>query len=203
MHRQDAASSVHTCTVRLVDPTTAQSSVSLQAGADFEDSPDQASQGLFAAAAPANSPALLTWDSFRNQAKPGDTLRLAGDESSLSGPPAQSAQGLVMPAGSNTPLTQHADVAAWATSTVSGGWANPRGSRAEGLHQSSAAGTGAGPIQQAAISQAYQTPEADAAAAGAEGEGLRGQTSETVSSQAERLLQLAEVILLSVIRLSI
>ena len=203
LHGQGAAaSSLHACTNRQGDPTVAHSITCLQAATQSEDSPDQASQGLSAATVPADSPALLTWDRFRTQARPGDTLKLTGDESASSGPPAQSAQGLVVPAGSSLPLTHQADLAAWASSTASGGLANPRG-RAQGPLQSPAAGTEADHSQQAVISQANQTPEAGAAAAGAEGEGLRGQASETISTQAERLLQLAEVMHKSVTLLSV
>ena len=90
--------------------------------------------------------ALVTWDTFRSLAKPGDRLRLTGDApsaaSSAPGPISSApratlsastdshssadaalsaAQGLVMPAGRSRTLNIDADVAMWAVSSAEGG----------------------------------------------------------------------------------
>ena len=90
-------------------------------------------------------PAPVTWASFKSLAKPGDRLRLIGGalhtsegalavpgnalsaaQQSPAGPSAlggdaslSSAQGLVLPAGSNVPLVTDTDVGRWAVSLAS------------------------------------------------------------------------------------
>ena len=63
------------------------------------------------------TPAVISWDSFKSLAKPGDRLRLVGDNM-VSSENANSSQaisfGVVTPAASGGPLVTKADVAKWA-----------------------------------------------------------------------------------------
>jgi len=74
--------------------------------------------------------ALVTWESFKSLAKPGDRLRLVGDSLSLAGEAGTPAEGVVMPAGSGMPFVTDGDVAAWGSSTAAGDSESPRAAAA-------------------------------------------------------------------------
>ena len=76
----------------------------------------QASQTGQSENSPASGAVVISWDSFKALAKPGDRLRLSGDCTNLTPDGVQSAEGSVMPAGSDKLLTSDADVAAWGAS---------------------------------------------------------------------------------------
>ena len=151
------------------------------------------SQAAQAAASPeqaAHSSALVSWDTFKSLAKPGDRLRLTGDASpvpgatscgprdSLSASPDRhpnpdaalsAAQGVVMPAGSTPPLDSDADVAIWAASS-----AHRDSDPALGLGTTAAAD---GAVDRASTAQQQ----------------MWRATPPAASSQADKLMMLAEV----------
>jgi hypothetical protein len=127
--------------------------------------------------------ALVTWESFKSLAKPGDSISLPGQTDTQ-------AQGVVMPAGSGMPLVTDDDVAAWGSSTAAGdGTSSTAASaapscadRAEPQHSSVSAWDGA-------------TPTGDEATCVEDGQNAWGHRLQAASSQAEKLLVLAEVTL--------
>ena len=127
----------------------------------------------------ATAPAVISWDSFKSLAKPGDRLRLVGDSIVPSGD-ANSSQatpfGVVTPAASGTPLVTNAKVAEWAADASS--IDQQAGDEAE------LAGTNNLP--------AWDGPTMDDAAVGDDHMQWR-QTLEAAGCQAEKLLVLAEV----------
>ncbi len=134
--------------------------------------------------------ALVTWESFKSLAKPGDRLRLVGDSLSLAGEAGTPAEGVVMPAGSGMPLITDGDVAAWGSSTVAGESTSPRAApaalrmaeRADPQDSSMSAWDGA-------------MPTGDEAACVGDGHSAWGHRLQAATSQAEKLLVLAEVTL--------
>lgn len=144
-------------------------------------SPHQAVEQEAAESAPPHSvaPAVVSWDSFKSLAKPGDRLRLIGDSTVPSGD-ANTGQttsfGVVTPAGSGLPLATSADVAEWVTDVSSA--ARQTGDDAE------LAGTG--------NYHAWHDLRIGDPAVG-DGQMQWGHRLEAARSQAEKLLVLAEV----------
>lgn len=144
-------------------------------------SPHQAvgQEAVWPAPPHASAPAVVSWDSFKSLAKPGDRLRLIGDSSVPSGDAntGQTASfGVVTPAGSGLPLITSADVAEWLTDMSSA--AQQTGDGAE------LAGTGNYP--------AWDNVRIGDPAVG-DDQMQWGQRLEAARSQAEKLLVLAEV----------
>ncbi len=134
--------------------------------------------------------ALVTWESFKTLAKPGDRLRLVGDSLSLAGEAGTPAEGVVMPAGSGMPLVTDGDVAAWGSSTAAGDSTSPRAasaalSRAERVE----------PQDSKMSAWDGAPPTGDEAACVGDGQSAWGHRLQAASSQAEKLLVLAEVTL--------
>ena len=127
---------------------------------------------------PTTAPAVISWDSFKSLAKPGDRLRLVGDSSVPSGY-ANSSQttafGVITPAASGMPLVTNADVAEWA--------ADESGFQ-QTEHEAELAGIGNLP--------AWDGLRIDDAAVG-DDHMQWGQRLEAASSRAGKLLVLAEV----------
>ena len=132
--------------------------------------------------------ALVTWQSFKSLAKPGDRLRLVGDSLSLAGEAGTSAEGVVMPAGSGMPLVIDGDVAAWVSSTAAGDSTSPRAASAA---LSGAERADPQDSKMSAWDGAATT--GDEAACVGDGHGAWGHRLQAASSQAEKLLVLAEV----------
>ncbi|KAL3155726.1 hypothetical protein ABBQ32_012747 [Trebouxia sp. C0010 RCD-2024] len=66
------------------------------------------------------TPAVISWDSFKSHAKPGDKLRLVGNHALPSGDANNAMSlGVVTPAASGMPFVMHADVAEWAADVSS------------------------------------------------------------------------------------
>ena len=143
-------------------------------------SPHPAAEQEGATSAPPHStaPAVISWDSFKSLAKPGDRLRLVGD-SMVPAEYGNSNQtipfGVVTPAASGMPLVTNADVAEWAAdeSAVQGSG-----------HETDLAGIGNLP--------ALDEPRTDDIAV-RDDQMQWGQRLAAASSQAEKLLVLAEV----------
>lgn len=147
-------------------------------GAAESSSPHQAvgQEAVWPAPLHSTAPAVVSWDSFKSLAKPGDRLRLIGDSTSPSGdakPGQTTSFGVVTPAGSGLPLVTSADVAEWVTAA-----AQPTGDDAE------LAGTGNLP--------ALDDLRIDDPAVG-DDQMQWGHRLEAAGSQAEKLLVLAEV----------
>lgn len=145
-------------------------------------SPDPAAEQEAAWSAPPHSTtasAVISWDSFKSLAKPGDRLRLVGDNIVPSGDTNSSQAipfGIVTPAASDMPLVTNAEVAEWAADASSPD--QQPGNDAE------LAGTDNLP--------AWDGPRMDAAAVG-DDHMQWGQRLDAAGSQAEKLLVLAEV----------
>ena len=132
----------------------------------------------------------MTWESFKTLAKPGDRLRLVGDSLSLAGEAGTPAEGVVMPVGSGQPLVTDGDVAAWGFSTAAGDSTSPRAasaalSRAERVE----------PQDSSMSAWDGAPPTGDEAACVGDGHTAWGHRLQAGSSQAEKLLVLAEVTL--------
>lgn len=134
--------------------------------------------------------ALVTWESFKSMAKPGDRLRLVGDSLSLAGEAGTPAEGVVMPAGSGMPLVTIGHVAAWGSSTAAGDSTGPTAASAALSRVERAE------PQDSKMSAWVGTPTTgDEAACVEGGHGAWGHRLQAASSQAEKLLVLAEVTL--------
>ena len=134
--------------------------------------------------------ALVTWESFRSLAKPGDCLRLVGDSLSLAGEAGAPAEGVVMPAGSGMPLVTDGDVAAWGSSTATEDSTSPRAASA------ALSGAERADPQDSSISVwDGATPAGDEVACVGDVHSAWGHRLQAAGSQAEKLLVLAEVIL--------
>ena len=132
--------------------------------------------------------ALVTWESFKTLAKPGDCLRLVRDSLSLAGEAETPAEGVVMPAGSGMPLVTDGDVAAWGSSTAAG---DSTSLRAASAALSRAERADPQDIKMSAWDGAM--PIGDEAACVGDGQSAWGYRLQAASSQAEKLLVLAEV----------
>ena len=126
-----------------------------------------------------NAPAVISWDSFKSLAKPGDRLRLVGD-SLVPSENANSSQaisfGVITPAASGRPLVTEADVAKWA--------ANESSVVQQTGHEAELAGIG--------NLSAWDGQRIGDTAVG-DDQMQWGQRLEAANSQAEKLLVLAEV----------
>ena len=148
---------------------------------------DPASQGLPllpSQASPADQAALVTWESFKSLAKPGDRLRLLGDGLSLPEDVTNAVEGVMVPVGSGMPLVTDSDVAAWGSNMQAGDSAGPTVT----------------PVDETAMTANDGIAAGDGATsfgvdADADGDGQKawGLTLEVAGSQAEKLLVLAEV----------
>lgn len=150
-------------------------------GAAESSSPHQAvgQEAVWPAPLHSTAPAVVSWDSFKSLAKPGDWLRLIGDSTMPSGdanPGQTTSFGVVTPAGSGLPLVTSADVAEWMTDVSLA--AQPTGDDAE------LAGTGNLP--------ALDDLRIDDPAVG-DDQMQWGRRLEAARSQAEKLLVFAEV----------
>ncbi|KAL0022404.1 hypothetical protein WJX77_008671 [Trebouxia sp. C0004] len=145
-------------------------------------------RGLTSPSSLPDKAALVTWESFKTLAKPGDRLRLVGNSLSLAGEAGTPVEGAVMPAGSGMPLVTDGDVAAWGSSTAAGDSTSPtapsaalsRAERADVQNNSRSAWHGS-------------PPTGDEAADVGDGQCAWVHSLQAASSQAEKLLLLAEV----------
>ena len=143
-------------------------------------SPHPAAEQEGATSAPPRStaPAVISWDSFKSLAKPGDRLRLVGD-SMVPAEYGNSSQtvpfGVVTPAASGMPLVTNADMAGWAADESVGQGTG---------HETDLAGIGNLPVSDG--------PRTDDIAV-RDDQMQWGQRLEAASSQADKLLVLAEV----------
>ena len=75
---------------------------------------------------PDDPAALVTLESFQSLAKPGDRLRLLGDNITFGTDTGKAEKGFVLPAASGIPLVSVSEVAAWGSSIAAGDGHSPR-----------------------------------------------------------------------------
>ena len=161
----------------------------LQAGLSAQPSgaADPASQGLPhlpSQISPADKAALVTWESFKSLAKPGDRLRLLGDGLSLPPDVLTPVEGVVVPVGSGMPLVTDSAVAAWGSNMQAEDSSGPTVTAVDETAVTATDGIAA---------RDEATSFGDDADADGDGQKAWGLKLEVAGSQAEKLLVLAEV----------